>query len=218
MNPSGSLSASTRIILGSLIVLLALLLLVGGWTIPYTFESFSILYKFGIEKIYLRSGKVIGITIVVLVCYQVVLASRFSIVEQVFSPGRLLAMHRSNGMLIACLVCLHPLLIKASENFTPYTIEKKYYPEFLGMGLFVIILVLSATAIFRRLLKMPYPAWLLLHRLGATLTIVILPAHVLWVSETFKSGLPRSAALVMCTLAFLLILRIWLQRLSTKMK
>jgi predicted ferric reductase len=218
MNPSGSLSASTRIILGSLIVLLALLVLVGGWTIPYTFESFSILYKFGIEKIYLRSGKVIGITIVLLVFYQTVLAARFSILEQIFSAGRLLTMHRSNGMLIACLVCLHPLLIKASENFTPYTFEKKYYPEFLGIGLFVIIVSFSATAVFRRLLKMPYPAWLLLHRLGATLTIVILPAHVLWVSETFKSGLPRSAALVMCTLAFLLILRIWLQRLSTKMK
>ena len=104
MNASGSLSTTARILLGTFFVSLALMVLVGGWAIPFKFESFSILYKFGMEKAYLRSGKMIGITIGVLLFFQVALASRITIFEQVFSAKRLLSMHRSNGMLITCLV------------------------------------------------------------------------------------------------------------------
>jgi predicted ferric reductase len=219
MSPTAaSLSAPARIILGTLIVSLALLMLAGGWMIPFKFESFSILYKFGIEKVYLRSGKMVGITIAQLLFFQVLLASRFAILERIFTLKAVFNLHRFNGMIIMFLVVLHPLLIKASENFTPYTFEKKYYPEFLGISLLGVILVLSVTAVFRSFLKMPYPGWLLLHRLGATLALVIMPAHVLWVSETFKSGLPRTAALVIFFLALFLAARVWLQRFSGKMK
>ena len=87
-------------------------------------------------------------------------------------------MHRINGIIITCLVAAHPVLIKASENFIPYTISKKYYPEFVGIALLFVLLTLSATAIFRKFLKMPYPRWRLLHRLGATLVLLIVPAHL----------------------------------------
>ena len=113
MNPAESLSVTTRIILGALIFSLALLVLAGGWTIPYTFESFSILYKFGMAKTYLRSGKVIGITIVVLLFFQVILASRFIIFAQVFSAKRISALHRINGMVITFLVICHTFIINA---------------------------------------------------------------------------------------------------------
>jgi predicted ferric reductase len=216
MNPKGKLSEANRLSLGIIIALLALLLLIGGWTIPFKFESFSILYKFGIEKTYLRSGKVIGITIALLLFFQVILASRFRIFEQVFSVKRLLSLHRFNGMAITLLVISHPLLIKASEKFTPYTLEKKYYPEFLGMGVLTILLLLSFTAIFRKFFKMSYGKWLLLHRLGATLLVFVLPTHILFVSETFKSGIPRYGALVIFSLNFLMIVLIWVQRLLKK--
>jgi len=219
MSPTAaSLSAPARIILVSLIVCLALLILAGGWIIPFKFESFSILYKFGIEKTYLRSGKMVGITIAVLLFFQVLLASRFAIFERIFTRKSLFTLHRFNGMVITFLVVLHPLLIKASENFTAYIFEKKYYPEFLGMGLLGIILVLSATAIFRSFLHISYGRWLLLHRLGATLALVVMPTHVLWVSETFKSGPPRTAALIIFTLALLLAARIWLRSFAAKMR
>jgi len=137
MRPSESLSATTRVFLGTGIVVLAVLLLAGGWAIPFIFESSSILYKFGMEKIYLRSGKVIGITVALLIFFQVVLAFRLTIIEQVFSARRLFSLHRINGMAIAFLVIAHPFLIKASESFTPYTFEKKYYPEFSGILMLV---------------------------------------------------------------------------------
>ena len=213
MPSSQSFAARNRVLLGTLLVLLTIVLLAGGWAIPYKFQSFSILYKFGKLKLFLRYGKVIGITVVLLLFYQVLLASRLKFMEQVFSAGKLLLLHRINGIIITCLIAAHPVLIKASENFTPYTFTKKYYPEFVGIALLLILLILSATAIFRNFLKMPYSRWRLLHRLGATLVLLIVPAHVLWVSDTFKSGLPRSAALTIFTLNFLLLLIVWLKRL-----
>jgi len=215
MSPAKSFSQAQRFLLGLLVVLAALLLLAGGWSIPFYFESFSILYKFGKVKIYLRYGKVIGITVVLLIFYQLMIASHFKILERIFSYKSLFQLHRLNGMIIACLVTAHPVLIKASENFTPYTFEQKYYPEFVGMGLLVVLLSLSALAVFRNFLKIKRTWWLFLHRLGATLITVILPGHILFVSDTFKSGLPRVAAVTLIVFNCLLILRIWLRKLIT---
>ena len=217
MSPSKSLTLQTRIIWGTLVVLLAMALLAGGWSIPFQFESFSILYKFGKLKVYLRYGKVIGITVALLLLFQVLLASRLKIFEQIFSVKILFILHRINGFIITCLVAVHPVLIKASENFIPYTFGKKYYPEFVGIGLIFVLLTVSAAAIFRNFFKMPYVRWRFLHRLGATLILLILPVHVLFVSDTFKSGgLPRTAGLTVFSLNLLLITYIWLKRFFKK--
>ena len=217
MSTTRSLTLKRRVILGLLVVLLVMLLLAGGWSIPFQYESFSILYKFGKLKIYLRYGKVIGITIALLLFFQVLLASRLKVLEQIFSVKILFMLHRINGIIIACLIALHPVLIKASENFTPYTFVKKYYPEFVGMGLLFVLLCLFVTAIFRNFFKIPYKRWRLLHRLGATTALLIIPGHVLLVSDTFKSaGLPRSAAIIIFSLNLLFIVYIWVKRFFQK--
>ena len=83
--------------------------------------------------------------------------------------------------------------------------------------LLFVVLAVSLSAIFRNLLKMDYSRWRLLHRMGATAALFILPGHVLFVSDTFKSaGLPRTAALAVFSLNFLLIVYIWLRRLFQK--
>ena len=217
MPSSRSFASENRALLGTFLVLLAMLLLVGGWSIPFYYQSFSILYKFGKLKVYLRSGKVIGITAVLLIFFQVLLAARIKTLEQVFSAKGLFFLHRLNGIIIACLVAVHPVLIKASEHFTPYTFGKKYYPEFVGIGLLFVVLTVSGGAIFRNFLKMPYNRWRLLHRLGVTAALLLLPFHVLFVSDTFKSaGLPRNGALAVFGLNLLLIVFVWLKRLFQK--
>jgi predicted ferric reductase len=194
-----------------------MLLLVGGWSIPYNFESFSILYKFGKLKQYLRFGKMFGITVVLLLLYQLILAARLKIMEQIFSAKTVLMLHRINGFVITCLVVTHPVLIKASDKFTPYTFTRKYYPEFVGIGLLFVVLTVSLSALFRNFLKMEYKRWRLLHRLGASLVFCILPFHVLFVSDTFDTpGLPRWLAIKILALNFLMILFIWLKRLFQK--
>ncbi len=206
-------SPAKRLLLGLLLVILAMLLLVAGWTIPFQFESSSILYKFGMQKVLLRSGKIVGITVALLLFYQILLASHLKFMERIFPQKNLLALHRFNGFLITLLVLVHPFLIKASENFTAYRFESKYYPEFVGIGLMLVILTVSMLAFFRERIDINYGKWLFLHRFGATIILLILPLHVLWVSETFKGGLPRSATLVIFGLNLLLLLRIWLRRL-----
>lgn len=192
---------------------MALLLLTAGWTIPFRYESFSILYKFGLEKTFLRAGKLMGITLVLLFFFQVALASRFTLLEQVFSRRSLMLLHRRGGMLIGFLAVLHPLLIKASENFTAYTLEKKYYPEFMGFGVLAVLLILVLTAVLRNLFGLSYRNWLLQHRTAATLLLCLAPAHVLFVSETFKSGLPRGSALSVFSLIILMLAAIWVRRI-----
>lgn len=206
-------SPAKRLVLGLVLVILAMLLLVAGWTVPFQFESSSILYKFGIQKVLLRSGKIVGITVAVLLFYQILLVSHLKFMEQIFIQKRLLALHRFNGFLVALLVLVHPVLNKASENFTAYMFESKYYPEFVGIGLMLVILTVAILAFFRERLGTYYGKWLLLHRIGATMILLILPLHVLWVSDTFKGGLPRNAALGIFGLNLLLLLRIWLRRI-----
>ena len=214
---SQSFALKNRVLLGTLVILLAMVLLAGGWSIPFHYESFSILYKFGKLKAYLRYGKVLGITIALLLFFQVLLASRVKILVQIFSAKSVLMLHRINGFIIACLILVHPVLIKASENFTPYTFGKKYYPEFVGIGLLFVLFTLSVTAIFRNFFKIDYKRWRLLHRLGATMALLILPGHVLFVSDTFKSaGVPREAAIVVFSLNLLFITYIWLKRFFQK--
>ena len=206
-------SPSKRLILGSILVTLAMLLLVAGWVVPYQFESSSILYKFGIQKVLLRSGKIVGITVALLLFYQILLVSHLKFLERIFSHKHLLASHRFNGLLITLLMLVHPILIKASENFTAYMFETKYYPAFVGIGLLFIILPVSMLAFFKERITISYGKWLVSHRLGATMVLLILPLHVLWVSNTFKEGLPRNVALGIFSLNLILLLRIWLRRL-----
>ena len=214
MPPSKSFPFQTRFLLGTLLVLLALALLAGGWAIPFKYPSFSILYKFGRLKLFLRYGKVIGISVALLLFFQVVLAARLKMLERIFSAKVLFFLHRLNGFIITCVIGAHPVLIKASDNFIPYTFSKKYYPEFVGIGLLFILLTVSAAAIFRNFLRMPQARWRLLHRLGATLVLIVLPFHVLFVSDTFEAaGPPRYGAVTLFGLNFLFILFIWIKRL-----
>jgi predicted ferric reductase len=213
MGPTGSPPNKFRIVPGTIVIMIALLFLAGGWIIPFKFESFSILYKFGLDKIYLRSGKVIGITVTLLVFYEVLLASRFMVLEEIFFLKRLIKLHRINGIIITILAALHPLLIKSSEHFTSYTFAKKYYPEFIGIALLSVLLIHSFIAVFRNLIKLSYKKWLLWHRLGASLILLLIPAHILYVSQTFTTGIPRQGALIIFCLNLVMILRIWLLRL-----
>ncbi|MDX1776315.1 MAG: hypothetical protein R3297_07010 [Desulfobulbales bacterium] len=213
MKQTGSLSAGPRIFSGTTIAVLAFFLLAGGWAIPFHFESQSILYKFGLEKAYLRSAKVIGITVALLVSFQIIFVARFAILERIFSRKILLFLHRTNGIAIIFLIVSHPLLIKASENFIPYTFAKKYVPEFLGIALLALLLAVSLTAVCKNVFKISYARWLLLHRLKVSLALAMMPSHILYVSETFQSGAPRHAALIIFTLNLLMITRIWVLRL-----
>jgi predicted ferric reductase len=212
MNSVTAFTLRTRMVLGGTCILLWLLLIAAAWTIPFFFESSSIFYKFGVDKTFLRSGKVLGLTSAVLVFFQVLLVSRIRFLDRIFSLNRIYTFHRINGIAIALMALLHPILVLTAGKFTIFSFEKRYWPEFLGVGLLIFILVLVITANWRPFFGFAYNKWLRLHRPGALVTLAFMTIHILFVSETFKSGLPRVLVFVAACLSLVLILRLWCRR------
>lgn len=212
MNSPTVLSFRTRLFLGGICIFLTMLLIVGAAGIPFLFESPSIFYKFGINKTFLRIGKILGVTAGVLVFYQAFLVSRLKILDRIFSLNRIYSLHRINGITLAALAVIHPILILASENFTLFPIEKRYWPEFLGAAVLVLIVILVVTANWRLIFDITYEKWLRFHRLGTMLAVTLMFIHILFVSDTFKSGLPRVLVFVGGGMNLVLILRIWFRR------
>jgi hypothetical protein len=115
-------------------------------------------------------------------------------------------------MAIASLALMHPILVTASENFTIFPFEIRYWPEFLGVGLLIFIVMLIITANWRLIFGFAYDKRLRFHRLGTLLAIALLFIHILFVSETFKSGLPQTLVFVAASINLLLISRLWYRR------
>ena len=115
-------------------------------------------------------------------------------------------------MAILFLVIVHPILILAADNFPFFPFEKRYWPEFLGIGVLVVILVIVSTATLRVMFHLTYDKWRRFHRFGTPVTITLMVVHILFVSETFTSGIPQTIVLVAAGLFLLLLSRIWFRR------
>ncbi len=206
------ITIKNRIVLGGICILLALLILAGGWAIPFVFESPSLYYKFGMDKTLLRSGQILGITVAVLVFFQVLLASRVKFLDRIFSLNRIYGIHRMNGIVIAALSLCHPILVIASDNFTFFPFEQRYWPQFLGVGVLTFFLTIVTTANWRSFFGFAFHRWLRFHRLATLSVIPLMFIHILYVSGTFKAGLPHALAFAVFGMICLLILKIWHRR------
>ncbi|MFC1886182.1 ferric reductase-like transmembrane domain-containing protein [Thermodesulfobacteriota bacterium] len=213
MQSKTAFTRQTRIALGALGVFVALLLMAAAWTIPFVFESSTLFYKFGLEKVLLRSGKVAGVTAAVLIFFQIVLISRFNILDKIFGLNHIFNIHRINGMVIAALALLHPILILAAEGFTLFPLEMRYWPEFLGIGLSVLILGIVIMSNWRLVCGVSYDIWLHFHRQMVLGVIAIEGFHIIFVSDTFESGFPRTLIFVVIGLNLPLIINLWRRRL-----
>ena len=159
-------------------------------TIPFYFESPSIFYKTGADKIMLRAGKVIGIAALVLMGFQLIFISRFSWLEKLFSMKTLYQAHRLNGRIILGAVIAHPILILGADHFVFFPVEQKYWPEFAGVFLFFLILFFIGVSILYKRIGMAYKTWQMIHKTVAPLIFILLFIHIAFVSRTFESGIP----------------------------
>ena len=210
------LSIRARISLAALFICSVLLLICGAFMIPFAYESSTMFYKFGLDKTLLRIGKILAGVAVVLVLVQIMLVARFKIMDRVYPLDRLYALHRVNGIMLCLIAILHPLLVIAAEDFSLFPLEVRYWPEFVGVGALVLLIVLVITAQWRRELKWAYQKWLRLHRWGAPIFMALIVIHILFVSETYTSGPPRWIAVGLAGLWMLLLLKLrvtgWSQR------
>lgn len=199
-------STGKRFAWGLAIIFMLLLSLLGAAGIPFWFESATIKYKFGLDKTLLRTGKIMGLTAGVLMLVQMFIGARIKFLDRIFTLNRLYGVHRINAVVIAGLAVLHPLLVFAPDDVTAIPVSLDFFPELIGFFLLLILWAMVGTGLFRLFLDLPFQRWRLAHRLAAASAGIALFAHILYVSDTFGSGVPLYAAITAAVLfAFLFI-------------
>jgi predicted ferric reductase len=196
----------------AVVLLGAALLLGGALAVPFYYETQTLWYKTGADKVMLRSGQLAGLFALVLLMGQILLALRVQFFEYLFRGARLMRWHQLNGVLIFFSACSHMLLVLAPEGFDNLPIGKKYWPEMIGGLLLLFLLTMVVTSRFRSWLQLEYARWRMLHRPMGYLSLVLGFCHVLFVSESFARGLPRTVLLTVGTGLALFIVLVQVRR------
>jgi predicted ferric reductase len=175
----------------TIVMLIAVLSAAGS--LPFYFESPSIFYKTGLDKIMLRAGKILGIITAVLLLIQLVLISRFPVLDKLWGPKQLFHFHRTNGLILLSFAVAHPVLILGADHFVFFPFEPKYWPEFIGILLLLILTIFVGISHWQKNIGIQYKTWRLFHKLVAPLIFLLMGVHVYHVSRTFESGVPLYA-------------------------
>jgi len=193
------------------------LLTAAALAVPFFYPTETLWYKVGFAKILLQIGQFAGLLTLVFLVMQVLLALRPGFLTQGFSSGTLMRWHRRNGIAVAVLATSHVLLVLAPEGISNLPIGWEYWPEALGAATLVLLLVTVLLSLFRSKLKLSFAGWRVLHRSLGYGLFLLLTLHVLFVSESFQSGLPRYGLIAVCIFVFATAvgLRVRLRRPST---
>jgi predicted ferric reductase len=166
----------------------------GACTIPFYFESASIYYKTGMDKFMLRTGKILGIVAALLMVFQLIFIGRFSALDKIWGLKKLVHYHRINGVILLIVALIHPVLILGADHFVLFPVESKYWPEFVGVFLLVMLLLFVGVSHWQKPLGIPYKMWRGMHKRMAPVLFLLMFVHVFNVSRTFESGVPFYAA------------------------
>lgn len=201
----------------AVVIAFTVALMIGALLVPFKFESPSLFYKIGVDRTLLRTGKLFGLAAAVLLCIQLPLAGRSRRLDRIFSLPVLYRVHRMNAFLIGVLVILHPICVFLPDDMLLIPFEARYWPEWVGAALLVLILCQVVVSQWRNRILLPYHWWLRLHRFIGLLVFSALVVHVLYVSESFeRSGVPRIAVGIAAACWFLLWLRVRMQSLLNR--
>jgi predicted ferric reductase len=201
-----------QIIVKALIICLAAAGVTVAALTPFYYESQSLYYKFGLDKVLLQWGKTAGMVALCLLGFQLVFVSRFFFLEGLFSLKRLFSVHRTCGILISLLVVIHPLLILGADGFSFFPLERRYWPEFAGLFTMILILGIALVSVYRDKLKIGIKPWKRMHRLATPLAVGLAFAHAGFVSETFDFNIPRAGLALAAGSVLVLFARIYIKR------
>lgn len=180
----------------ALLAALILLVFAAAVAIPFVYESTTLWYKFGLDRILLLTGQVIGLVTLVSFGLQLLLAARFGVIDRIIGVKRVLKLHQRIGLLIMVLALTHALLILIPEGLDNLPLGWKYWPEMIGVFVLVLLCLHVGSAFYRSSLGLAYPQWRFLHRLIGYPLFLALNCHVLFVSTSFAQGPPRIALFV----------------------
>ena len=210
---AGILPTRTRRLLGALITIIALCGLAGAISIPFYFESSSILYKFGPDRWILRTAQVLGVVAGYLFICQIMLGARLRVMDRFFGLNNLYRYHRLIGMLILCMVMLHPILIFISDDrfFIPF--QLRYWPEFVGLFLLMILVAMVLTAYWRSKLNIAFHRWWPMHRIAGIAVAAIFFIHLFFANDSYQQSFSEKIAWTAVTFCGLIFIWIWTRQL-----
>jgi predicted ferric reductase len=175
-----------------IIIISAVILgVIAALTIPYVYESQTLWYKVGTDKIMLRFGQMAGLFAVLSLFIQLLLGTRGRVLEKAFSVTRLVSWHRTNGIVLCAFILSHIALILLPEGLANLPIGMKYWPEFIGFLLFVLVLLQVISSLLRQRLNLQYKRWRLIHRILGYLALMLVSVHVLAVADSFQHHVPQ---------------------------
>jgi predicted ferric reductase len=148
----------------------------------------------GVSGVLTDAGIVAGLVATDLVLVMLVLAARVPLLDRVVGQDRAIAVHRSLGKPVLFLLLAHGALLTlgcaAADGSSPVaeTIALFSSPDmplaYLGLGLFLVVVVSSLVAVRRRL---PYEVWHGIHLLSYAAVLVALP-HMLSAGSVLAHG------------------------------
>jgi len=204
--PKGS-QFSRGLRIGCLIGLFAAVV-IGAISVPFVYESQTLWYKIGTDKTMLRLGKIAGLLAVVLLFVQVLLGLRGEFLEKLLGVSNLMMWHRVNGRTVLLLVLVHVLLVLLPEGISNLPIGVKFWPEMIGGVLSLVLLTMVISSSFRELLGLVYTRWRIIHKLLGYSALILVPIHIIFVSESFDHVLPRTALIAIEAGIGMVILRV----------
>ncbi len=194
-----------------IIVLILLAILGVACTIPFYFESPSIYYKTGIDKIMLRTGKILGIFAAMLIFFQLILIGRFSTLDKIWGLKKLFQYHKINGLTLLIIALIHPVLILGADHFVLFPFKIKYWPEFIGILLFIFLTLFVGVSHWQKKLGIDYKTWRILHKRIAPGIFFLMFVHIFNVSRTFESGIAFYALVAGAVIVIFLLTRKYLK-------
>lgn len=159
--------------------------------IPSYFETTTLWYKTGADKVMLITGQHLGLAALVLLYLQVILSVQGGFLSRVFGAANLLRMHKLNALFIVALAASHIFMVLVPEGLANLPLGKKFWPEMVGGLLFLVIALTVATSYLRGSLRLDFPAWRAVHKPAGYAALLLVTLHALFVSESFEQPIPR---------------------------
>ena len=136
---------------------------------------------------------VVGFTILAL---QFVLTARLSWVEAPFGLDVLLVFHRVMALVATALLCVHPVLVARDEGWPLLVGWHPPWTVWVGRAALAVLLGQVIVGLGRRVIRLPYERWRLLHHSTALTLLALGFIHSVAIGDDMHGGV----LLVWCTL------------------
>jgi predicted ferric reductase len=191
------LNTGQKTLYGWLICGVFALVVLASLSIAFVYESQTLWYKTGLDKTMLRAGQMAGLTAFPFLCIQVLIGVRVKLLDDLFATAALMRFHRLNSLFVCLLALCHANLVLIPEGITNLPIGKEFWPEMVGGTLLLVIVTMVVSSHFRQQFGFSYQAWRAVHRLLGHGVLVLAAVHVLFVSDSFRRPVPKTALLVL---------------------